>query len=734
MLAVRDISVRSLRAAFAALIVLAAVTGCEKHPSNPVSPDEASLSAKSCGECHEENFDAWKDSDHALANRTLDALPDDPAFASAMSSKHGSVTSEFHRDADGTPVIRTLGPEGKMEDFHPDMILARRPLRQYLVPFPGGRWQTTEVAFDSDKHEWFDVYGEEDRRPEEWGFWTNRGMNWNSNCAFCHMTGFQKNYDIATDAYHSEWSELGVSCVQCHGAMPGHTAAYRAGHKDRSRKFTVEQVMENCATCHSRREQMAEGFKPGNRYDDYFRIALPDNPRLYYPDGQIRDEVFVYGSFKMSKMGNAGVTCLNCHDPHTNKPILPVADNTLCMSCHSGGAMNAPVIDPTAHSHHKEGSAGNSCVECHMTYTTYMQRDPRRDHGFTSPDPLLTKELGIPNACNKCHTGESVEWAIQWVGKWYGSDRPARRRTRAVARAQDGDASVAGELVELAREEPIPLWQAALLSLASPWITQDDRIRELARNLLYSKSPVVRAAAVQALGEIPGEHSRLKPLLDDPVRLVRFDAEWALRESLNPRHRAELMQYLEQMADQPTGATRLAQLAFAEGRKEDALKWSGKAIEWDKTSPVHYRNLAMMYNAWGQTEKALQTLSQAEEVAQPEAAIHFMKGLILGEKGNMDEAVDNLREAVRIDPRYARAWYNLGLLYAGRNQLDAAVGALSKAEENDPNTPDYPYALATVYARQGLAGDARKAAQRALAISPGHRQALELLRSIPSNP
>ncbi len=75
--------------------------------------------------------------------------------------------------------------------------------------------------------------------------------------------------------------------------------------------------------------------------------------------------------------------------------------------------MNAPPIEPVAHSFHKEGSTGNRCIECHMSQTTYMERDPRRDHGFTSPDPLLTKELGIPNACNKCHTDQTVDWAIQ---------------------------------------------------------------------------------------------------------------------------------------------------------------------------------------------------------------------------------------------------------------------------------------------------------------------------------
>ena len=48
-----------------------------------------------------------------------------------------------------------------------------------------------------------------------------------------------------------------------------------------------------------------------------------------------------------------------------------------------------------------------------MPVTTYMQRHPRHDHGFTIPDPLLTKQFGVPNACNKCHTDKDTEWSLE---------------------------------------------------------------------------------------------------------------------------------------------------------------------------------------------------------------------------------------------------------------------------------------------------------------------------------
>jgi hypothetical protein len=39
-----------------------------------------------------------------------------------------------------------------------------------------------------------------------------------------------------------------------------------------------------------------------------------------------------------------------------------------------------------------------------MPNTAYMIVDPRRDHSMRVPRPDLTVSLGVPNACNACHT------------------------------------------------------------------------------------------------------------------------------------------------------------------------------------------------------------------------------------------------------------------------------------------------------------------------------------------
>src|SRR5207249_4844637 len=114
------------------------------------------------------------------------------------------------------------------------------------------------------------------------------------------------------------------------------------------------------------------------------------------------------------------------------------------------------------------------CVACHMPQTVYMQRHSRHDHGFTIPDPLLTKQFQIPNACDRCHADRSVDWSIEAVQKWYGErmNRPSRARAQVVARARKGDPKSARELVGLLRVETNAYWRAVSVNLLRRW-TED---------------------------------------------------------------------------------------------------------------------------------------------------------------------------------------------------------------------------------------------------------------------
>ncbi|MCS6860100.1 MAG: hypothetical protein NZT92_07265, partial [Abditibacteriales bacterium] len=211
------------------------LASCRTPPASSdkpfIAPKQVGASAYAgsarCRECHEEVYNLWKNSHHALAERALDPAIDRVAFDPPRTFRHGSQTSQA-RVAEGGFEIVTLGGEGKVKPYRVERVFGVAPLRQFLVKAAGGRYQVTEVAFDPARKEWFNVYGNEDRQPGEWGHWSGRGMTWNSMCAACHNTAVQKNYDENTDTYRTTRAEMGVGCEACHGPMAAHVKWQKA--------------------------------------------------------------------------------------------------------------------------------------------------------------------------------------------------------------------------------------------------------------------------------------------------------------------------------------------------------------------------------------------------------------------------------------------------------------------------------------------------------------------------
>ena len=480
----------------------------------PLLEDERKVFAQyggsaSCRECHEEAFALWEESHHALAERPVQSERDRDAFDPPRSFRHGTQSSAM-RWTNGTAGVTSTGLSGQPETHLVARVIGHDPLRQFLVPFPGGRLQTLEATLDPRSNEWFNVYGSEDRRPGEWGHWTGRGMNWNFMCAGCHNTRLRKNYDEAADRYHTTMAEMSVGCEACHGPLQAHNAWQKqygnSARKDPTvTKASRAQILDDCGSCHARRSDLTGDFKPGDRFSDNFDLTVVDHTERYYADGQVRDEDYEYGSFLGSKMHQRGVICLDCHNPHSAKTILP--GNFLCLRCHSGNDTNAPAINPVTHSRHKVfgydtngvlintdlmsykpkeiAETGGECVNCHMPQTTYMQRHRRHDHGFTIPDPLLTKKFNIPNACNRCHQDKGTDWALEYCDQWYGvkMNRPTRTRAEWIARAQQGDPAAREGLLESLSREESPYWRAALLGLLGPWASQPEITAVMLRDI-----------------------------------------------------------------------------------------------------------------------------------------------------------------------------------------------------------------------------------------------------------
>ncbi len=701
-------------------------------------PGQNAISAR-CRKCHTDIHHHWQASDHGQANRHVDLALDAEPFSNKKLVTASEKWSFTHDD-------KTLFITANGKKHTVGHVIGIRPLIQYLTAAERGRWQTPSAAWDPAKKEWFDIFSGDKRTEADWGHWTGRGMTWNTQCAWCHMTDYRKNYDLKSDSYDSHWKEMGVGCTQCHGQLADHPdeksgclidlASYK-----QLKKSHPERIDDNCATCHSRRSEFDDLFHLGDKYGDHYRLQLPTLPHLYYPDGQIRDEVYVWTSLRTSNMGHKGVRCMDCHDPHTAKLKIPLTNNALCMSCHAAGTngriKGATIIDPATHTHHGAQSTGNACVECHMTHTTYMGRDPRRDHGFHIPDPQLTKELSIPNACNKCHTDKDTDWAIRWTNTWYGEKmhtperKRQRARTRAIAAVYNLRPNALPAMLKAYAAEKNPYWQAALLQILQPWGT-DPQVQYLARLGVRHKESIVRAASCELLEFSQGNGPWLEPMLQDPVKEVRMTAAWAWRTHLSEQSAilAELKKSIIFTADQPAGAMRMVQLESEANRLPEAEKWMKKAIELDQTSAATHEYYAILLGQMKRPKEALTQLEIAEKIDPTNARYLYLQALTYAELGQKDKTEKLLRKVLTLNPRHTRAWYNLGLLLAGQNKLNEAINAILKAEHLDPRNPDYPYARATLHLRKGEKMQAFEACRTVLGIDRNHRSAIQLLRTI----
>ncbi len=684
------------------------------------------VGAGRCATCHEDETKLWRSSHHAQAMQVSSDSTVLGSFNDAHFVNNGVTSTFFKKDAKFH--VNTEGPDGKPQDFDLPYTFGVAPLQQYLVPFTNGRMQAFVVAWDSRRKEqggqgWFDLYPGQKITLSDPLHWTGRNQTWNYMCADCHSTNLRKNYDLAKDSYATTWSEIDVSCESCHGPGSNHVAwaqthkkgSYHTG--DGSNGLTVDlkpasgswsgsdpdtgtmhwkgqarshNEINTCAPCHSRRHSITSSAQPGQPYlDDYVPSLLEEG--VYYADGQILEEDYEWGSFLQSRMYREGVTCSDCHDPHSAK--LASDDlNAVCGKCHSLAKFGAE-----QHQHHKPGSAGALCVNCHMPTRTYMVVDARRDHSFRVPRPDFSIAYGTPNACNQCHKDKSTTWAAAAVAKWYG---PNRRQEAHFVEALDagrrGSTSAEKSLTALISDAAKPgIARATALSLLPEYLTPASV--PTVQAALGDEDALVRREAVRALEPLPPqERVRLAvPLLTDPVLSVRIEAARLLAgtspELLQENQKTALDHAISELiaselaaAERPENHVNLALLYAQMGRTSEAESELQTALRLDPRYVPVMVNLADLYRAEHRDEEGEKLLEKAIALA-PEAAepIHAL-GLLKVRQKQYQEALSLLAKAAMLQPANARYSYVYAVALNSTGQPDRAISVLQQAHQRRP--------------------------------------------------
>ncbi len=712
----------------------------------------AYIDSTTCAECHEMEHEAWSGSHHDLSMQEATSQTVLGNFDNATFT-HFDVTSRFFT-RDGHFFVNTEGPDGKLAEFELIYTFGVEPLQQYLALFPGGRLQSLTIAWDTERGEWFHLYPHERILPDDPLHWTGRYQNWNAMCAECHSTNLRKNYDPDTEMYRTVWDKIDVGCQACHGPGEAHVEWARSVNAHRKTDAAAAGLVvdlasanalneiESCAGCHSRRQRINHIDRHARPLLDDFRPStLQDG--LYHADGQIQDEVYVWGSFAQSKMYEAGVRCSNCHDPHGLE--LAVEGNAVCVQCHRKTPVgNFPTLklrnyDTPEHHFHATGSEGSQCVNCHMPAKVYMVVDPRRDHSIRIPRPDISARLGTPNACTMCHANQEAKWAADRVEDWWGA--PETTHFAGVfADARAGNPATEKPLIELVAD---PAQPAIVRATALEHLRQYGpfALKAIAAATV-DEDPLVRAVAAGSLERLPPNQriAIVTPLLDDLVRAVRIEAARVLTSiplADFTERQAELLEgALSEFvdaemvsADLPTAHLNLGVLQVRAGHLEEAEREYLNALHLDPGFvPVRF-NLANLYNEQGRNDEAETILYEGIKLAPEEGELHYSLALLLAEESRLKEAATSLQRAVELIPR-ARVRYNYGLVLNRLGRHDEAEAALVLANEGDPSDPDVLVALVRLLMNRGNLDRALEYAHSLLRLNPTASGPQQLINEI----
>jgi predicted CXXCH cytochrome family protein len=758
--------------ALAAIVVLAVGAFLQFRAGGPGKPSPSPgleahatfVGSESCAGCHQAEAKLWQGSQHqlAMAHATDKSVLGD--FSGATFDYFG-VKSRFFRN-DGKYLVETDGADGKLAVFEIKYTFGVDPLQQYLVEFPDGRLQALSIAWDSRPKDaggqhWFHLYPKEEIRHDDVLHWTRLNQNWNFMCSECHSTGVRKNYDSATDRFATSFAEISVGCEACHGQGSRHVAWahdkaswWSSGKIDDPTKGLTERFserrdaawipnaetgnvsrnspprvlraeVETCGLCHARRGEFSEAWAPGQWLADTHMVS-PLGHGLYSADGQMLDteEAYNYGAFKQSKMFAAGVTCSDCHDPHSAKLRLS-GDNT-CLQCHSQEKYAA-----VTHHRHETVSPPPACASCHMPTRNYMVVDTRHDHSFRIPRPDLSVKLGTPNACNDCHADKPAEWAAAAIERWHGPDRKGFQNYAAAFHSADNDeADAARLLTAVAADGNAPaIARASALSELASRVTP--ATLGLARTAIRDPDPMVRIGAIDMLENAPPEQkwSIASPALSDPIRSVRIRTVSILadvppaRLSENDRGRfdraaEEFVAAQKFNADRPEARSTLGAFYARRGRVSEAEAEYQAALRLSPQFTGAAINLADLYRQTGREAAGENVLRTAINTVPGDGGLHHALGLSLVRLKRLDEALVELRSAAELDPHNARYAYIYGVAMHSAGRQQEAIAYLKDSLTGHPENRDIILAIVSFSREAGDNATALQYAEQAARMAP----------------
>ncbi len=724
-----------------------------------------------CAKCHQKEYKLWLGSHHDQAMKIASPQTVLGNFNNQTFTKDG-ITSKFYRKKKAY-YIQAQDNDGKIKNYKVLYTFGFYPLQQYLLKYNNGKLQAYTIAWDARTKEqggqkWYDLYPNEKIPANDPLHWTTQNFNWNYMCAECHSTNLKKNYDPKKKSYHTTWTQINVACQACHGPGAEHvqwakdlqsnTANLNDKNKGlafklkeptpaiwnidpitkqpkRSTKIKSNVQVQTCAKCHSRRTPITQKYTHGKPLlDTHLLENLREN--LYHPDGQIQDEVYVYGSFIQSKMYHNNVRCSDCHDVHSTK--IKFQGAALCTQCHTQQTYDTP-----KHHKHKPFGKGASCVDCHMPQKTYMIIDPRRDHSIRIPRPDLSIQDNTPNACINCHTDKTKRWAADAFKKWYPKIKPKQHPY-----------AHAFNLARQNKPQALPLLQKVLANKNIPNIARASTLNYLAQypspqatqaivQGLKDTSPLVRLASVQNIQNLNPQQkfAVAKHLLSDPIKAVRLYAASALastpKKLLTPKIAQKLKvaidEYLQMQQtniDTPFAHVNLGIHYTALAQFQTAIKAYQQAIALDPLQIRAYINLADIYRQQKNETRTQQTLKTAIKQMPKNPLIYQTLAFSYIRTKQTDKALTLLKKSAQLAPKQPRFAYVYSIALDNTGNTPLAINQLIHSHTKNTDDPDTLRLLIQYLLKTRQYPQALQYAKILKRITPQDQNLLNLIRQL----
>ncbi len=707
---------------------------CKQNNSGSNSKDilkteeNAFVGPAACQSCHAKEYADWGKSDHYKAMMVANDSNVTGDFRNAKLKADG-IQSRFFKQ-EGKFFINTEGDDGKNHDYEVKYTFGFYPLQQYLVEFPGGRMQVPRQSYNVVKKKWFHQYIGQNIDHRDWLHWTKQSQNWNSMCASCHSTGLKRNFDEATNSYHTTYSHLTVSCESCHGKGQNHinyvnTDDYKKGNKTKgsylllSKGQKSEEQLSGCVQCHARRMEISSRPIASTEVLDNF---IPETPTTenYFADGQFHSEDYEYGSFTQSKMFHRDVKCSDCHNPHSGK--IKLIGNQLCLQCHKQN------LDTPEHYFHEKNTAASQCISCHMPTRVFMGADTRRDHSMRIPRPDQSVKYNTPNACNQCHTNKTPQWAADAVVKWYGPDRKYYYTDDLIPGSKLDENSFY-HLNKLLHDTAVSTMVRAMAINYLGELVTEESLSQI-KQFLSDSNAMLRHEAVTAVTNFPAERwsNEVGKLLNDPVRAIRIAAANSLsiapglidynRQSMYASATNELLQFLHFQSDFSTGSIMLADYYNRTGDHANAKKHYLRTLEIDSMANYARINLATIYNTEEKNGKAIEILKDAYKTDMENPRISYNLALIYVEVGNKEEALKYF--AIAYQQKYGdpQLYYNYGLYLQQQGNSKKAQSIFTEGLKLFPNSEKLTYGASYFYMQTGQKDKAFECIRKLKILNP----------------